>query len=134
MENETTKALPSVVRPGLDDPRYLARPAIRPVHGNLVVHEDFPAKQDLHRHAIQRERAFDRQRAVHLVLASSAERFMTGRHMARKLNMLYTSVVDRRSRFIKANEDRDSSRSDEKWKGCTQATQLKPDCTPNPRQ
>jgi hypothetical protein len=48
MENETTKAPQTIVRPG---------------HGNFFAPEIFPQKLDLHRHAIQRERAFDRQRA-----------------------------------------------------------------------
>ena len=65
MENETTKAPPSVVHLSHCDTRHLARPAIFPGNDDLFDPEIFPAKRDLHRHAIQREQAIDRQRGVY---------------------------------------------------------------------
>ena len=66
MENETAKAPPSVVHLSLCATIRLARPAILDGNDELFDPEIFPAKRDLHRHAIQRERAFDRQRGVYL--------------------------------------------------------------------
>jgi len=66
MENETAKAPPSVVHLSLCATIRLARPAIIDGNDELFDPEIFPAKRDLHRHAIQRERAFDRQRGVYL--------------------------------------------------------------------
>jgi hypothetical protein len=62
MENETTKVPQTIIRPGHGAARHISPPAIRHNHGNLFAPEIFPTKLDLHRHAIQRERAFDRQR------------------------------------------------------------------------
>jgi hypothetical protein len=58
MENETTKAPPLVVRLGHGAVSHFDRPC----QDNLFDSETFSAKPDLHRHAIQRGRAFDRQR------------------------------------------------------------------------
>jgi len=66
MENETTKAPPSVVHLSLCATRHIARPAILSNNDDLFDPEIFPAKRDLHRQAIQRERACDRQRGVFL--------------------------------------------------------------------
>jgi hypothetical protein len=66
MENETTKAPPSVVHLSPCATRHLARPAILLGNDDLFDTEIFPAKPDLHRPAIQRDRAFDRQRGAYL--------------------------------------------------------------------
>ena len=66
MENETTKAPPSVVHLSPCATRHLARPAILLGNDDLFDTEIFSAKLDLHRPAIQRDRAFDRQRGVYL--------------------------------------------------------------------
>jgi hypothetical protein len=64
IENETTKAPQSVVHLSQCATRHLARPAILFGNDDLFDPEIFPAKRDLHRQAIQRERACDRQRGV----------------------------------------------------------------------
>jgi hypothetical protein len=66
IENETTKAPQSVVHLSQCATRHLARPAILSGNDDLLDPEIFPAKRDLHRQAIQRERACDRQRGVYL--------------------------------------------------------------------
>ena len=66
MENETTKVPPLVVHLSSCATRHLARPAILAGNDELFDPEIFPAKRDLCQHAIQRERAFDRQRGVFL--------------------------------------------------------------------
>jgi hypothetical protein len=65
-KNETTKAPPSVVRPGHGAAGYLDQPTIGAGHDDLSDPEIFPAKMYLHLHSIQRGDAFDRQRAVYL--------------------------------------------------------------------
>src|SRR5262245_32795050 len=65
MENETTKAPPSVVRLGHGASRHLARPAIRPGHDDLFDQELFPAKRDLLETVIFRVRAFDAQMVIY---------------------------------------------------------------------